>query len=164
MKPKLNQPTPKELVDSVMQTIREQFCQGMDAKAWFKDNFHFLRKWCITQPAKFIVSKNFTLPADRFKQILTNVITEARREALGPIQFVPAYLGKCVQSHFDKHWEEYYQEAKAIQATADHALLALGKLPIRADHTVEDLAKIHQVLVSKSRKRVVEKPEQPTLF
>lgn len=161
---KLVQPTPKELVDSLMLTVREVFCPQMDQKEWFKDNYHFIRKWCVLWPASYIVGKGYTLPADRFKEILIGIVTEAKREARGPIDFVAAYLGKCVQSHFQKRWHLYYEEAKAVRVRSEHALLALGALPIQPDRTVEQLAQVNRALSSVNRKRAIAKPEQKELF
>jgi hypothetical protein len=162
-RPKLKQPTPTELVNSVMTAIRSLYCPSMDDQTWMKTNYRLTRDWCIFWAARFIAEKGFTLPADRFKAILLNVVSEAKREKTGAIAYLPAFLGKCVQSHFKIHWEEYYQEAKSVQNQAEAALLTLGKLPTPTDRTVENLAAAAKVLASARRKQK-KKPAAETQF
>ena len=162
---KLKQATPAELVNSVMATTRHLFCPQMDDKTWMKTCYHFVRERCVLWAANFIVSKNFTLPANRLQAILVEIVKEAKFNATGRIAYVPGYLAKCVQSHFRIHWEEYYQESKSLVAQADAALLRLGKLPDAPDRTVENLAAVAAVLKGAKKKAKVDAtPRQISLF
>jgi hypothetical protein len=64
---------------------------------------------------------------------------------------------KCVQSHWQHHWEEYYAEAKSVRELTTQALVALGSLEKREDRSVETLALAHKVLTAsrKARKKAV---------
>src|SRR5690349_16632956 len=115
-RPKLKQATPAELVNSVMATTRHLFCKEMDNNTWMKVCYHFMRQRCIFWAANFMVSKGFTLPANRFQEILVEIIKEAKFNATGTINYVPGYVAKCVQSHFQKQWEKYYAESKSLMA------------------------------------------------
>ncbi len=162
---KLQQATPAELVNAVMETVRHLYCKDVDDKTWMKNHYHFIRKWCVLWAATFVVKKGFVLPANRFKEILVKVLQEAKFKATAKITYPPAFLAKCVQSHFEHHWETYYAEAKAIGAQADAAIMGLGKLAETPDRTVENLAAVDRVLAAPKRKaRAVVAEKQITLL
>ncbi len=124
--------------------------------------------WCILEPAKFIVKKGFTLPGDRFKQILVGIITDSKRNCTGTITYLPAYLRKCVQSHFEIHWEEYQRESKRADLAAEAALFALKALPV-ADRSVETIAALakstaEQLKPGPKKPKLAKPDDQPTLF
>lgn len=136
-----------ELVDDLMRVIRSQFCPDMDAKEWFKDHFHFIRKNVVMWPARFICGKGFTLPPERFKAILLGILNEVKAHGnTAAVKYWQFYLTTCVQRHFKLHWEEYYGEAKATRALAANALMGLGRLRVeRGADVVCALALAHRV-------------------
>jgi hypothetical protein len=157
------QPAPDELVQRLMRKIRSQFCAGLDDNTWFRAHYHFIKRNVILWPARKICSEHgFTLPADRYEKIGLTILEDIRQNREAPvIQFWPAYLMKCVQSHWLHHWEEYYAEAKSLRELTARALLALGSLEKREERSVESLALAHQVLAAsrKARKKTGSKTQ-----
>lgn len=80
------------------------------------------------------------------------------------MKFWPGYLMKCVQDHWNHHWEDYYEEAKSTRNIAESALLTLGKLPPPTDLAVQTLAKAHSVLTQNIKKKRHCKPQEKTSF
>ena len=149
------QPAPEELVQRLMRKIRRQFCADLDDKSWFQAHHHFIKQNVILWPAREICAEHgFTLPADRYEKIMLMILDDIRenREA-AVVRFWPAYLMKCVQSHWRHHWEEYYAEAKSLRELTTQAMVALGSLEKREDCGVESLALAHRVLAASRKAR-----------
>jgi hypothetical protein len=98
--------------------------------------------WVILWPARFMSGKGFTVTGERYKSIFSNIIIEAVRHGnTSRLGYRPAWLKMVMQSHFKKHWEQYYDEAKGVRAQAEHALHVLGQLPrVAPPNPVEELA------------------------
>lgn len=158
------QEVPADLVDRLMAIVRGQFCGQMTGKEWGQHS-HFVRRNVILWPARFICKKKgFTLPGERYEQIMRQIFSEIKANMTSaPIRYWPGYLMKCVQDHWNHHWEEYYNEAKAARNVAESALIALGRLPVRSDHTVETLATAHKILTSKAKPARKTKPLEQAL-
>jgi hypothetical protein len=159
------QEVPADLVNRLMAIVRGQFCGQMTGKEWGQHS-HFVRRNVILWPARFICNKKgFTLPGPRYEQIMRQIFFEIKANMTGaPIRYWPGYLMKCVQDHWNHHWEEYYNEAKAARNVAETTLIALGRLPTRTDPTVETLAGVHKVLTAKAKPaRKPANQEQPLL-
>lgn len=152
-----------------MRAIRLQFCPDMPEKEWFKDNFHFVKRQVLLWPAGFIHGKGFTLPPERFKGIIFEILNTIK--GFGDTDAVkcwPAYLGKCVQSHFKIHWEEYYNEAKAIRGKVDAVLFASKRAQesSRGADPVEAMAMANRALRSapKRQRPIAKTKDQLSLF
>lgn len=156
------QPAPEEMVHRLMQSVRLQFCPGMDDKTWFQSHYYFLKQNVVLWPAREMCAEHgFTLPAERYEEIMLGIFSGIRRNQRAKVQFWPAYLMKCVQSHWQHHWEEYYAEAKSLQSLITRTLVALGRLEKREDRGVEALALAHRVIAAsrKARKGVGSKAQ-----
>jgi hypothetical protein len=152
-----------DLVDRLMAIVRGQFCGQMTGKEWGQHS-HFVRRNVILWPARFICNKKgFTLPGVRYEQIMRQIFSEIKANMTNaPIRYWPGYLMKCVQDHWRHHWEEYYNEAKAARNVAESTLIALGRLPIRSDSTVETLASVHKILTAKTKSRTKPAHTEPS--
>jgi len=145
------QTTSQELRDDLLQFIRTHFYEG-DFVAFTKDT-RLLLKWVILWPAGWFNKKGVTVPADRYKEILTKILMQALQLGnTGNIRYRPAWLMKVVQSHFAVHGDEYYDEAKSIRNLAEHALLVAGKAAVRASDPVAELAAASRLLKPANRR------------
>jgi hypothetical protein len=167
----MNPPRPKqslsqELLDDLLRLLWQKFYAGdpggdsVAAKCFAQDRSRLLG-WVILWPARFMSGKGFTVTGARYKQIFSNIIMEAVRHGnTTRLGYRPAWLKTVLQSHFKKHWEEYYAEAKAVGIQAEHALLMLGKLQVRPEgDPVRTLAEAGALLArSKPVKRASDKP------
>lgn len=158
------QATPEEILRRLTAQIRGQFCGDISDAEWFKSHHQFIRVKVILWPARFMVGKGFTLPADRYEAIMLDILGEIKRHGqTGAVRYWPGYLMKCVQDHWRHHWEEYYEEAKSVRNVVTAALLA-GKVSPE-DRTVDTLAAAHRVLTAKKvTKKVVAPRQQLSLF
>lgn len=158
------QSIPADLVDRLMMTVRSQFCYDMQGSDWGKHS-HFVRRNVILWPARFIKQHHFTLSAGRYEEIMREIFADIKRKmTTEPVRYWPGYLMKCVQEHWEHHWEDYYNEAKAAGNLASASLVALGRLPQRPDGVVESLAGAHQVLARKSKRGAKPGRQQLSLF
>jgi hypothetical protein len=158
-----DQDAPVDMQSRLLGTIRGQFCTGMDDKKWYSLRDWF-RAYVILWPAKFMRKKGFSIPAKRYEQIMRSIFDDIKRHgSTDAVKHWNGYLLKCVQDHFDHHWEEYYAEAKSIRRTAEAALMACRKVE-REDPTVDILASAQAVLASKTRPTKRPKGSQMDLF
>lgn len=148
---KRNQPTPVEVRNHLLELIRVKFYPGEEKR--FRQDRRLLLAWVVLWPASWLNSRAVTLPVGRYQEIVSGVILEASLHVTGPIKYPPAYLGKTVQSHFDIHGDEYYQEGKNVGQLADAALvtaMASGKaLPVAQADGLRDMAAARDILESK---------------
>ena len=165
----MNQERPKQTTDTEMEArllgiVRGQFCSDLTDKQWFQ-HIQFVRVNVILWSARFVTKHGFTLPGERFEGILKEVFMDIKRHGqTGQVRYWPGYLMKCVQDHWQHHWEDYYKEAKSVRNLAEAALVNSGKVTA-ADRTVETLALAHQVLTGNRRKkRVGRQPKQLNLL
>lgn len=123
----------QEFIDDLLGFIRRKFYEG-DAVGFNKDKRRLLL-WVVLWPAEYINDRGVTLPPERYKEIFMGVMLLALQQGnTGNIIYRPAWLGKCVQSHFRIHLDEIYQEAKSARSLAEHALTLTGKLPLAKEH------------------------------
>jgi hypothetical protein len=161
----------EEVMASLLGLIQRKFYAG-HAVQFSKDRKPLLR-WVIFWPAReFFKPKAVTIPNPRYLEILQKIIIEAAMHQAGPIRYLPAYLGKAVQSHFAVHGDAIYEEAKSVRSLADNALALLGKMPVKIeDDAVERFTAADRLLaVSKTNlktariQRLDSEPKQPSLF
>lgn len=124
-----------EVAELLLGLIRRKFYEGR-AVDFAKDR-RLLLRWVIFWPAVgFFNPKSVSLPNNRYHELLSGIIIEAAANQGGPIKYIPAWLGKTIQSHFAHHGDEIYEEAKSIRTLADHALQMLGKMPVKPQDDV----------------------------
>lgn len=141
------QVTTQEVLDGLLALVQRKFYPG-EAVQFAKDRRRILQ-WVLLWPARhWFDPKELSVSPDRYRELIGSIITEAAAFQTGEIQYRPAYLGKAVQSHFECHGDEIYDEAKAVRSLAQHALLTLGGLPQRPESLVADLATASRLLTA----------------
>ncbi|HEY4417584.1 MAG TPA: hypothetical protein VGO57_17975 [Verrucomicrobiae bacterium] len=144
MKPKTDhhpkQELSGEIVAQMMRKIRGQFCGDVPPKQWAQD-FNWIRKNVVLWPAHFICNrKHFTLPPGRYVEIMQGIFDDIKSKGnTAAVRYWPGYLMKCVQDHWQHHWEDYYTEAKAVRNLALHTMANLGTVKPE-DKTVDVMA------------------------
>lgn len=133
-------------MDALLDLVRRKFYEG-EAVQFAKDR-RLILQWALLWPAReWFAPKAVTVPAVRYREILSGILIEAAAHQTGPIRYRPAWLGQVIQSHFRIHGEEIYQEAKSARTLAEHALLSLGKVAVaRPERAVEELAAASRLL------------------
>jgi hypothetical protein len=117
----------REIVADLLGAIRGSFYGDLPPKRWFED-MDFLSRKVVLWPAGWLSGKGVSLPASRYKQILLDIVRTAKLNGdTSAVKYWPAYLAKCVQSHFRIHGEEYYEEGKSARSILDGVLLRAGQ-------------------------------------
>lgn len=143
--PRAKQPTPDELVASLLELVRAKFYQGHGLV--FTKDLPRLRDWVILWPAEWLYEKAVTISMERYGEIMRKVIIEAAAHGnLGEIKYLPAWLKQTVQSHFRIHGEDIYDEAKAIRNLVDNALAISGKHTQAAPDPMKELTQAKRLL------------------
>ena len=150
------------LVEEFLQMIRNQFY-------FDKPDFHFHQHRSIlikafTYLAWWLAGKGMTqeIPADRYRQLIQDVITEVKRMGQMSSAVSPAhYFLKVMQTHVAHHGEDYYDECRSVRNAVAQVTSGLAKAP-ETDSTLADLAALHRLAASRAR-RVVQKPASPQL-
>jgi hypothetical protein len=162
------QTTSEELTGELLGFIQRKFYEG-NAVAFNKDKKRLLA-WVVLWPAEYLNEHGVTLPPDRFSQLVMDVLMLALQQGnTGSIYYRPAWLRKCVQSHFKIHWDEIYAEAKSARSLAEHALATASRLPVsQVADPVTEMALAAKLVKGTGRpaKKGVKRPlnEQPTLL
>lgn len=147
------QPTSPELIDSLLALIQTKFYQ-QNGISFLKDRPRLL-KWVVLYPATWLNQRAVTLPADRYKAILTEILIEAGRFCQPTkVTYLPAYLRQVVTSHFQCHGDEYYAEAKSMRNQVESVMLLTamsGRNP--APDPVRELAQAASLLKTKKAPR-----------
>jgi hypothetical protein len=144
---KVTQPTPDDLVSSLLDFIRRKFYEGHPVP-FAKDRQHLL-KWVVLWPATWFNSRGVTVPPARYKEITESVLMDAIRfgQPSDTIKYLPAYLKHVLVAHFRHHGEAYYDEAKSARSLAEHAVLVAGQMVVqRAPDAVRELAAAARLL------------------
>ena len=144
------QPTPAELTGTLLDFIRNKFYA--EAPADFHKDRRRLLQWVVLWPATWLDERGVTLTTDRYKQLVTDCLMDAVRFGdTRVIQYVPAWLGKVIQSHFVHHAEEIYEEAKSMRTLTEQAVITFGRVERR--ETVEPLASAANILRAGPRRK-----------
>ncbi len=163
------QPTPEDVRDAVLLVIERHFYR--DQRVSFLKDRSRLLQWVVLWPATWLDERGVTISPARYQEILIGpkgILIEALRYGeTGQIGYLPGWLRKCVQSHFKVNGERIYEEAKSVQAIADHLLLQVGRTtapqvdPIRQ---LADAAKLLSAPRSKPRRAPSAESLQGDLF
>lgn len=163
-----SQTTSQELTDDLLDFLRRKFYEG-DAVGFNKDKRRLLQ-WVVLWPATYLDERGVTLPPERYKEIFMGIMMLALQQGnTGNIIYRPAWLGKCIQSHFGIHWDEIYAEAKSARSLAEYALTMAGKIPVaKSPDPVAQMALAAKLVkgTGRTRKAVLKAPlnEQPSLL
>lgn len=168
MKPfRPKQQTPKELTDTLLDFLRRKFYMPEEATpdqrkaaavAFAKDRKRLL-SWVVLWPASWLNQRGVTLPADKYRERFFKVFLEAKANAADKIKYRPAWLRMVVQSHFEHHGEEIYDQAKAIRQLVEHIVLRAGNAPTRPEpDPTDDMARARAILATAKRPADSKKP------
>lgn len=142
------QVTPLELRDQCLDFLQRKFYEGHPI-TFAKDRRRLL-EWVVLWPAKWLDDRGVTITTDRYREIFMRVFMDALAFGTTKITYLPAYLAKTIQSHFDHHGDEYYEEAKSVRALTENALAITGKLAqVAPPDPVRDLAAAARLLKPK---------------
>lgn len=126
--PKVAQPVPEEVMADLLSFIELKFYPGH--RVSFEKDKKRLVDWVIRFPARWLYKRGVTLETARYRQLLQDVLMDALRHGnFGQIKYLPGYLRSVVESHFDHHEDEIYEEAKALRRMTDAIVTTLGQLP-----------------------------------
>lgn len=161
---RLKQPLSAELKDSCLAVIRSKFYQG-DDKSFYQDRSDLLRN-VVLWPAAWLNKRGVTLHGDHYRQIFIKIFLQAAAHVQSKVRYRPAYLKQVIQSHFQKHGEEYYDQAKSTRNLLEQTMVALGQPRPAAPDPVHELATAHQILATRHKKAALKVPlkDQLTLF
>lgn len=147
-KPERKQPTPDDLVAGLLTFIRTKF-YAENFGAFAKDKRRLL-DWVVLYPARWFDERGVTVPATRYREILTGILLQSVQLGnTGAITYPPAWLAKVVQSHFAHHGDELYEEAKSMRNLVETALLVAGQARRSDPDPVRELAQAARLLRSK---------------
>ena len=153
------QELPAEIVGDLLGAIKRDFCAEMGARQWVQSKRFLMR--VVTYPASRLNAQGVTVAPERYKEILLEIFKGIKQHGqTGAVKFWPGYLLKCVQSHWEVHGEEYYQEAKGIRERVAVASRAYAGATIvdRVPDAMPELAALH-VLVKVTKRKKVAKEE-----
>lgn len=157
------QPTPEELRDAVLEFISRHFYR--DARIEFLKDRPRLLQWVVLWPASWLNERGVTLPASRYQEILIGpkgILMEAIRHGdTISIAYRPAWLKKCLQSHFAVQGERIYEEAKGVRNLAEQVLLSVGRSGPVAPDPIRQLAEAASLLKSTRRPAFRRSPKGP---
>jgi len=145
-----------QLINDLLDFIQRKFYEG-DVAGFTKDKRRLLT-WVVLWPSTYLDAAKVSLPDARQKEIFMETVMLALQQGnTGNIRYRPAWLGRVIQSHYQIHWDEIYQEAKSARSLADHALLMAGRLPVaKAPDSTREMAAAARLL--KGSKRQVKHP------
>jgi hypothetical protein len=159
------QETPQELRDACLDFLRRKF-YSEQATAFLKDRPRLLA-WVVLWPASWFNSRGVSFPPDKYREIFEGVFMDGLRFGnTGNITYLPAWLAKVIQSHFEHHGEEYYERAKSLRENALLKGILSGKLKPSEPTAdpVRELAQAAALLKPKRKPAKTVKPSQLSLL
>jgi hypothetical protein len=157
------QQTSQELLDDLLGFLERKFYEGHRIE-FLKDRRRLL-DWVVLWPATWLHEKGVTLPDDRYRQIFMKVfMTALQMGDTGNIKYLPAWLAKCIQSHFAVHGDDIYDAAKSMRTLTEHALLSAGKAAVGRPDPVRELAVAARLVKAAKPARKPTQKEQLSLL
>jgi hypothetical protein len=133
-----------------MAFLERKFYQGHRIE-FVKDRPRLL-DWVVLWPARWLDDRGVTIPADRYRDIVMGVFMDSLRFGnTENITYLPAWLGKVIQSHFAVHGDEIYDEGKNLRAVLERTLLVAGRQVSPAPDPVRELAQAAHLLKAPKR-------------
>lgn len=162
MRPKVRRPevirprqvTSSELRDSLLDFLRAKFYPEQAHWVTFQKDTPRLLAWVVLWPAKWLDERGVTLPVERYRELVVNALLEGLRHGdTGGIKYLPAWLGRVVQSHFAHNEEAIYAEAKAVRAKVEGAwgLIEAAARVSRPPDPVREMAAAAALLKARRR-------------
>jgi hypothetical protein len=165
-RPKRYQPTSDELRDKLLHFIQTHFYQGQFIP--FAKARPFLLERVIFKLATYLDEKDVTIGTDRYLEIMQKVLMEALQFGdTANIGYLPAWLGKCVDSHLSVHGEKYYEEGKVNRANIQTHLAAALKIAqagVQGRDPVREMAAAARLLKAKRKPFKAPQKQQLTLL
>lgn len=162
-RPPKKQPRTEDVQGAILRFIQGHFYQGQ-ALAFAKDRPRLL-KWVVWKLASYLDEKAVTIPGDRYIEIMLvkpGILMEALRFGdTGNITYLPAWLGKVVESHLRIHGEDYYTEGKALRNHLEGAL-TIAHRGLQGRDPVREMAEAARLL-KPSKKPAVKPPSKAQL-
>jgi hypothetical protein len=154
------QETPQELRDACLDFLRRKFYPEQ-ATAFLKDRRRLLG-WVVLWPAKWFNDRGVTVPTETYREIFEGVFMDGLRFGnTGNITYLPAWLAKVIQSHFEHHGEEYYERAKSLRENALLKGILSGKLK-PSEPTADPVRELAQAAALLKPKKKPAKPVKPS--
>lgn len=158
-KPRSHQPTPLELRDELLRFISSQFYPGRTLQ--FTKDTPRLLKWVVLKLAEYLDERGVSIGTDRYLEIMRGILMDALRFGdTGNITYLPAWLGKVVESHLRIRGEQYYDEGKALRNHLD-AALKTARSGVQGRNPVHEMATASRLL--KAKKRPINSPSKHQL-
>jgi hypothetical protein len=163
-RPTRKQPAPDELRDELLRFIQTHFYAGQPV-AFAKDTRRLL-EWVVLKLAVYLDDKAVFIPTARYLDIMKNEILMPALQCgdTGNITYLPAWLGKVVESHLKIHGEDYYNEGKAERENI-HTYLAgalkAAQAGIQGRSPIQEMATAARLL--KTKKTVFKRPSKDQL-
>jgi hypothetical protein len=153
--PRPKQQTSEELRDALLEFIRGKFYPEPAHWLAFQKDRPRLLKWVVLWPARWLNERGVTLPPERYQALIVEALLDGLRHGdTGRIGYLPAWLGRVVQSHFAHREDEIYQEAKALRPRLEATLQALAGVATvsRPADPVRELATAQRLLKPKPKR------------
>lgn len=164
-KPPRKQQTSPELRDQCLDFLQRKFYQGHPV-TFAKDRPRLLA-WVVLWPAKWFNQRGVTVEPDRYFAIFSQVFMDGLRFGeLEKITYLPAWLAKVIQSHFDHHGEDYYEAAKSIRENTLLKSILAGNLVagIARPDPIRELAQAARLLEPKKKVKNTPVNDQLTML
>jgi len=161
-RPNRKQPTPDELKESLLNFIRTKF-YNQHPLAFAKDTPRLL-EWVVLRLAVYLDERGVWIDTARYHEIMTGdkagILMEAIRHGdTGNITYLPAWLGKCVESHLSVHGTKYYEEGKRNRENIQtHLAAALKGIQPAAPGANRSTLLAEAAKLLKAKKRPVKAP------
>ncbi len=154
-RPFRRQQTSQELRDELLRFIQVHFYPS-NLIQFAKDRPNLMR-WVVLKFAAWLTSRGVTVTPERYLDIVRdNILMPALQHgSTGQIAYLPAWLGKAVDTHLAHHGEEYYYSAKTAR-DATQGALAIARAGIGQSDPIRDLATASRLL--KTGKKRPSKP------
>lgn len=154
------QPMPEAVLEELLRFIQAKFYPA-NSLAFTKDRPRLLR-WVIFKLATYLEERGVTIQPAQYLEIMRDkILMEAVRHQAVDIEYVPAWLGKTVETHLDHHGEDYYEAAKTIRNAVDGALAMAHGAGHRPRDVVREFSQAARLL--KPRKAPINGPEKKQL-
>lgn len=105
--------------------------------------------------ASYLDEKAVSISTARYQEIMQSVLMEALRFGdTGNITYLPAWLGRCVESHLAVHGEKYYEEGKANRDNVQTHLagaLKIAQAGVQGRDPIREMADAARLLKGKKR-------------
>lgn len=115
-----------------------------------------LLKWVVLYPARWLDERGVTISAEEYLDLFVSpsdgLLMDALRHGSDSIAYIPAWLGRVIQSHLQIHGDRIYERAKSVARLTEHAIMVAGRQVGAAPDPVRQLAQAEAVLRRNARR------------